>query len=200
MPFRLFTTNIKIGLKVDEDGTLRERIKTLSLGAERSWGNFFVRRRRFVHTIFLNGHVNITGIPNYVSIDSALSELRHLLNIEKEKKLTYKIDNICSRGKTAYSHILLRPLFSQVREHLRSCYFLDFILDLRYEPDQFPALHLKTRIGSILIFGSGKYILLGYRQALDGFFLCQVLHHLLGLDRDGAQHCPPLQSERFLRP
>lgn len=191
MTFEADIANIKISVNV---GKNEERIKELFRCSPR-WGNFIVLRRRYVFTIFSNGHVNVTGIPNLKGIEDCLKVLQKLLKSTNKDNFSWKIDNICARGSTGLPCILLRPFYNVLIHHQKHCFLASFLIRIRFEPEKFPALQLKTRLGSILIFGSGKYILVGYRQALDAFFLLTLLKHVLGV-QDG-ERCP-IQTEKFL--
>lgn len=197
MAFLLNTSNIKISLHLGGETSILAKIRSLSLPPALTCGNFFVRREKFVHTIFLNGHVNITGIRTFSLIEESLDELRRILKLPKGKTLRPKIDNICSRGRTKYTRILLFPLYRFLATHLADCFLSSFITRLRFEPARFPALLLKTRLGSILLFGSGKFVLVGYRQSLDAHYLMSALNHVLGIERQ--DHCP-VEGGPFLRP
>lgn len=188
MDFQTTTTNIKLSVDFSSFPKVLKIIKA-TLKKSQSRSNFFVRKRSFTYVIFSNGHANVTGISDYTRLPVMLKELKTLLKVEGGRHLRYTIDNVCSAGTTPKKLIQLSLLASAIRKHLKEwCMFSDFIIKVDYQPYKFPSLHLKTCVGSILIFGSGKFILVGYKRPLDAVYLVKVLKHALGY-RESEDHC-----------
>ena len=198
MHYRAKTANIKLSLVIEK----------------RFWGNnkFFAKRnlsrnfrvhrscgRKYVFVIFCNGHVNATGIPHFSEIGAALRELETFLSLPRNSLGEYKIDNICSRGRTEFELILLSPLLHAISKHLSICTFAACVVSVQYQPEKFPSLHVKTRLGSILIFGTGKFVFVGYRTAADAFYLTRILKHFLGRDDHEREYHCQIRSDHCLR-
>lgn len=200
MALLLNTCSVKLSADVSHLPKALETAKKLFKEERSPWGNFFVYRRKFTHVIFLSGHVNVTGIRSILRLKEVRRELCEILRIPKNSELHLKIDNICSRGRSPFSFILLRELFDAIQAHLsdgtRICHLSEFVSQVSYKPDKFPSLHIKTKIGSILLFGTGKFLFVGYRKFMDGHYLLLVLEHLLSVGH--VQHCLPLVFSRVL--
>lgn len=179
------TSNVKVSTNVANLPDGLERIRSLFRDEVTSWGNFFVRRSNFTYIIFLNGHINITGIRSFGQFEAVLDELSKVLGLRlPPMELRLRVDNICSSGRTPLIFLPLQSLEEKLKEHLKRCYLRPFIERLDYQPDKFPALYLKTKIGCILLFNSGKFVLVGYKRLLDGYYLSLVIKHALGLETE----------------
>ena len=121
-----------------------------------------------------------------------------MFRIPPNEKLNYTVDNVCSTGKTPFHKILLAPFSEAIKTHLQNwCMYSDFIIKVDYQPEKFPSLHIKTRIGSILLFGSGKFIFVGYKRQNDVNHLLEVVKHFLGYS-DGEDHCRVTAAQEHL--
>ena len=182
MDFHLRTTNIKFSVQVGHFPQARRILQQHH--KKKLGGNFFVLQRRFIFIIFFGGHINITGVRHFQDIKKAVQELRLILKLNQHTILEYTIDNVCSAGQTPFHLILLQPLCLLLHHHLeRWCMYREFVLTVHYQPEKFPSLHIKTKIGSILLFGTGKFIFVGYKRQADAQYLLDLLQHVLGRRR-----------------
>lgn len=197
MDFEVFTKNIKLSVQCQNAAPILRKIRSFLNSKNYVKGEFFIVRLRFTYTLFDGGHINVTGLKNFDEIEPAFEEIRQLLRISGPCDFKHHIDNICSTGKTPFSTILLRPLTQAIQLHLEDwCMFRPFVIKADYQPDKFPSLHIKTKIGSILLFGSGNFILVGYKKRADAQHLSSVLKHFLGY-ADEDDHCRLTDGKRL---
>lgn len=126
----------------------------------RPYNNFIVFEKVFTYIIFKSGkskdnHINITKIKQRHAIEEAISVISGLLNCNIRK---LKIDNItattCTNGVIDLYHI------SQ-KEKLNTWGVL------KYNSQKFPGLFIKHSLGTIIIFHSGKIVILGCKKEED---------------------------------
>ena len=120
--------------------------------------NFCVFKRRFVYIIFFNtGYVNCTKIPNYSEISAAQEEFCQVFNLLSENLTTPIIDNTtCSGtfGQVIYLKKLKQEIVNQNWEEKNWC-------NVKFNPEHFPGLFIKTDNATIIVFHSGKYTIVG---------------------------------------
>ena len=161
-----------------------------------TWGNFFVTKLTFTYIVFLNGYINITGIKSSLQLHSVRQELCKILNIKRERSIELYVDNICSKGQCSLAFISLQELHDSLQYHLKksNCFLSSTITRISYRPEKFPSLHIKTKIGTILLFGSGKFVFVGYKKLADANYLYIILNHCLGMDGTDERHCGQLED------
>ncbi|MEM8728252.1 MAG: hypothetical protein AAGE99_06125, partial [Chlamydiota bacterium] len=123
MAFLLNTANVKFSVNVARVPRALEKIRTLFKSEITAWGNYFVRRLKYTYIIFLNGHINVTGVRSLAHLKDVRDEVRHLLSVPKNnpypKLEDFKVDNICARGKTGLEFISLRETERNLRLHIK---------------------------------------------------------------------------------
>lgn len=137
--------------------------------------NFCVYKKVYNYTIFESGCINITGVKDYTSIESAIDVICDYLKLEKTKDLLiqdnnerYIIDNILYTGSFQIRLPIKRLnsyIYSQNKKKLT--YFKGQKNGLH-----FPGLFVKvgSERGRIILFSSGKFVILGV-QCLSQFYL-----------------------------
>lgn len=111
--------------------------------------NFFVVRKRFVFSVFYTGHVNCTKLRNFSELEEARCELSSIFPFAHVSPL--KIDNISANGQ----------LVSKINLFNFGVYLRKQGQDFHFNPQRFPGLIFKVHKGSITVFRSGKYIIVG---------------------------------------
>jgi TATA-box binding protein (TBP) (component of TFIID and TFIIIB) len=163
--------NIKIRFTVIESQlpTLRDEIRKISEVKDKKTfkklHNFIVFRSSFIFTIFFkSGTVNITGIQRLTDISQAVSVFCQTFDISRRDIVdSIIIDNITASG-SFNRDINLRNL----KEKINGGKNESRIKSASFNPNYFPAAFCKTfGIGTILIFGSGKYNIVGAKSQLD---------------------------------
>lgn len=191
MALLVSTSNVKLSVDVSGCERALERVRSLFRARSSPHGNFFVLRRDFTYVVFLGGHVNVTGVRSLSQLPRVRRELGRILALQggEERGLpSFRVDNICSRGQSPFGFVPLAALLAAFAAHLRdaACPFAPFVRRLAYRPEKFPALQVRTGVGTLLLFGSGKFVFVGYRRPLDAHCLLRLLWHALGLESD---HC-----------
>lgn len=189
LAMRVKTSNFKISVISCSD--VVKNLRAAKNVKVNYWSNFLTFRSKYAYIIFLNGHINVTGIRSRSEIEDALREVRHLFRLQPDSELQYKIDNICASGYIE-SELNLPSIYMSVLNHLKDCPLSLSIISASYRPEKFPAFHLKTKLGSILLFRSGKFVFVGYRRCCDAFYLYTILSHFIKLwkkERDEPFHC-----------
>lgn len=184
-------TNIKISLKCEEVSL--DSVKEFCSKADyptKVYSNFVVIRKSFVYTIFKKNlitnlhHVNITNIKNFDDIAKALeSIIKFGLKLVKD---TVKIDNLSGLLNT-HKNIKLSDLVQSIKNNSEKNFSnINFIIS--YNNEVFPGLFLKVfhkkskqKIGTAIIFHSGKVILVGSKKIEDLECLSKIILALIAM-------------------
>ena len=156
----LSVTNLKVSLKV-----LPICLDTVCSNAEISqtnfkrYNNFVVIQDNFTYIIFknkigFNTHVNITKIKKFEDIEESKTYFsENFLTCLNSKIISHKIDNITA------SYDLKKTInIFQVIEKFKD------ICEVRYNNETFPGVFLKHKLGTIIVFHSGKTIIIGSKD------------------------------------
>jgi len=162
--------NIKIHFKV------REKFKTLFLKNINELkdvtiyhGNFGVIKKntylqnKYTYIFFPDcGYINVTGLPNYSSLAPCVLELTSIFGLRNHELSPPRIDNITASGNF-FCSIDLETLAQQL---LRESFFC-------FRTNQFPGLIIRAKNGTILVFNSGKYTIVGLKCISHGIEMIQ---------------------------
>ena len=138
------------------------------------FGNFIVvRRNNFVYSIFkkrkqLAGeknkekkggntvlyHINITKIPSPEQIASSVDNLKNVIR-NKYLVMTKIINNVTCTYDTKLSSIPLLDLIEELKEKIPS------VKRVRFNPERFPGMFISFPDNTLLIFSSGKMVVIG---------------------------------------
>jgi len=149
--------NIKLSLKTSEItlNTVIDHFTTSNITFERK-SNYIIIRKQFIYVLFkpknnIITHINVTKIPNIdnitIAIEHLLTEILNSLNV---KILHQKIDNLTAiyDQKKSIDQLAI----------IKKSHPLYFI---RFNKEKFPGLFLKDRLGTFIIFHTGKVNLVG---------------------------------------
>ena len=99
-------------------------------------------------------HVNITGVDSRPGISHSIEKLCALLNVDNTL-IQWKIDNISAISKHLVDIIGQNYLdLNEVKNHLSASFGSDYIL--KFNPEVFSALVIKSIDNTALLFSSGK--------------------------------------------
>lgn len=150
-------TNIKISLKVLPIclDTVCSIAKNCNISFKK-YNNFVVLRTEFTYIIFknkkgCNTHVNITKLRFFSDIEKSKQFLnRKILCLLKSSVIHQKIDNITASYDLKKNVNILKT----IKKFINLC-------EVRYNNEKFPGVFLKHTLGTIIVFHSGKTILIG---------------------------------------
>jgi hypothetical protein len=153
-------TNIKISLKVLPIclDTVCSIAKKCDLAFKR-YNNFIVLRNEFTYIIFknkkgCNTHINITKLRCFSDIERCQDFLnRDILCMFKSCVIQQKIDNITASYDLKKNVDILKT----IEKFINLC-------EVRYNNEKFPGVFLKHSLGTIIVFHSGKTILIGSKN------------------------------------
>lgn len=163
MPFskikNLVVSNIKLSCTIN---LLDEKTISLNKEVEKSFhGNFTVVRKKYIYTIFKRRenrddyHVNITKVPSTSQIETSIEELSNIITNSFIVQ-SYKIDNMtCSFD--AGCHIPLMGVFDDLKKE-------SFVKRIRFNPERFPGMFVTFESNTILLFSSGKMVIIGAKN------------------------------------
>lgn len=119
----------------------------------KKYNNFISFNDIYTYIVFKSGdtglnHINITKIPDRLSVQLAIKALSDLFNCEV---FFYKVDNIIATFNT-HRRLNLNSLSKTLTAE-------GFYI--KYNPEKFPGLFLKESKGTIIIFHSGKTVFVG---------------------------------------
>ena len=152
-------SNIKYSCQLKEKtGDLRNTLKQFcqeNSSVTVRQPNFFVLRKTYVYVIFFTGHVNVTGCSSVEAIGLSRDILLQCLGTRMEiGKIT--IDNITSSGAINRVKKIRLPELTQKLKRLE--------IPFRYNPHRFPGLNFKLKSVTVIVFNSGKFILVGSKS------------------------------------
>ena len=164
--------NIKISLKVNEQllNNVEKKCVIENLICKRK-NNFLIIKDNFIYTLFLpsknkTNHVNITKIPNTNSIALATNFLSEKLNLDICEG-SWKIDNITATLDLGTKISILKLLnnHSQFHNYWKGTFAFS------YCNEKFPGLFIKVKskekLGTIIIFSTGKVVFVGCKSVED---------------------------------
>ena len=97
---------------------------------------------------FVN-HINVTKIPSVDKINDAINNLKSICPVQI---VSQSVDNIIATGNLA-SPINIKEVINQ------KCF-----VHTKYNPEQFPGIFVKFNSGTIILFHSGKIVLVGFKR------------------------------------
>lgn len=144
--------NIKISVKV-KTICLKNTIKKLNsqnIGVN-VYLNYITFKNKYSYVIFKTSkcgtnHVNVTKIEDFSHINESLTVLQRCCGVTV---LSHKVDNIIA----TYSGLNTINLPDLVIKNVFNC--------TKYNPERFPGLFVKCEDGTVIIFHSGKLVIVG---------------------------------------
>lgn len=133
---------------------------------------FVVRCHRFVFCIYFKGHINITGLCHVREICQCATIIKLIPGIHVITAC--QVDNITCTGALGYTI----PQFYQLLSFLNSSSQNDF-LRIKYSQETFAGAQLKSRTGTIILFMSGKFNIVGCKRYVDACLLADTLYNVL---------------------
>ena len=139
----------------------------------KQYNNFNVIKNKYAYIIFTKSkirqkfHVNITKIPSFDHVPKAIEELKNII------ENPFSVEDIKIENITCL-HILNKEInLIEVFRNISSSNFSKDIIHARYNPEKFPGMFIKLRKCSILLFSSGKMVVIGAtskEEAENGIF------------------------------
>ena len=164
-------TNIKVSIhcnKISLD-TVKRKCEQNNVKL-RIYPNYILFETKFVYTIFKckennnYNHINITKIKSKLELKDSLKRLKYfdLTSI----KNTLKIDNITG-SLNLKKEIIIKDLII-----LTEAFKCNYNIYISYNNEKFPGAFFKVRkenkkVGTIIIFHSGKIVFVGCKSILD---------------------------------
>lgn len=145
--------NLKVGVNIPICKYRQRAINNSKLNIV-DHSNYSVIRDVYVYIVFWSGnYVNITKIPSIKVVKKSVEHFQRILNL-KRSAFTITIHNICASGK-----------FNKARNLKKLYKFMKNInnQEVRVKLNQsiFPALYVKFKTGTCIIFQNGKYTIVG---------------------------------------
>ena len=164
-------SNIKISCKAQLFNT-----ENISFNRDifiKQYSNFNVIKNKYAYIIFTKSkirqkfHINITKIPSFDHVPKAIEELKNIIENQFSVE-DIKIENITCL------HILNKDInLIEIFRNIPLNNFSKDIIHMRYNPEKFPGMFIKLRKCSILLFSSGKMVVIGAtskEEAKNGIF------------------------------
>jgi len=145
--------NIKISLKLigcSLDNAI-SRLNRLNIPHKR-FANYITFTEQFTYIYFKSkdgvlNHVNVTKLRSTDDIGTSMNILKELFDVYE---ISSRIDNIIATYNTGHPINLMKLIASKA------------LSPTKYNPEQFPGLFAKYPEGTVLIFHSGKLVLVGF--------------------------------------
>lgn len=155
-------TNIKVSIKCQSIclDTVQNILNDKKI-KHKNYGNFVVVKTLYTYIIFKKGkeqnnHINITNIKTFETINSAIADLQQILDTVRFEQETLKIDNITA------SIDIEKPV-----NLITTSKLLEKHSKISYNTEKFPGLFAKYSIGTLIIFHTGKCIVIGAKTKKD---------------------------------
>lgn len=166
MMFAPLLKNIKISVGIEPTFDFSLLEKKIS----KRFHNFFVvRENNYVYVIFPGAkHINITGIKCFEDIDQSVEKL---FGETATPLYTTQIDNSTYCGK----------LETQLNLVKFSHFLAEQKIFCKYNPQVFPGLYFKLIGGTVIIFHTGKYNIVGLKEETSLEKLFSLFKDLLNI-------------------
>lgn len=166
MMFRI--RNIKISLKVKPIVLNNAIIKLQNKGIiVNTYSNFLTfKADNYTYVVFKKGHtkhthINITQIPSIKSIRRAIEIVKKCLEC---KVINYKTDNIIATSDLRKPICLIDIINKKCFEKIK------------YNNEIFPGLFIKFSTGTVIIFHSGKIVIVGCKNQKSIQWIIETVH------------------------
>lgn len=121
--------------------------------------------------IFKNGKIVMTGVKQIPDIDNIITIVRdHVKDINKKANPPYKIKNVVA--VSSLPAIKLSSVYKIFRKHFKTIF---------YEPEIFPAIHIKEKNSCLALYASGKLISTGIIEKSEIIKKHQYIQALINL-------------------
>ena len=154
----LFVSNVKLSCKIVL--TKSDRISFNMGNSVKKYDNFTVVKNKYVYIVFTKSrlmrqfHVNITKIPSMEHVPRAMEELKQIINEDFFVK-EYRVENL-----TCLHNLNMDFNLAQIFQIYEQKY-VDEILKMRYNPEKFPGMFITLKNCTVLLFSSGKIVVIG---------------------------------------
>jgi len=150
--------NVKISVKTTPIALNNVLLLSNKVQKVKDCKNFVVLKDTYTYSIFktnkkkLENHINITNIPNLEKVQDAIQHLKkHFKFCAKH----VKIDNIMATSNVGKPIDLISVCERKLFENIK------------YNSEVFPGLHVKFEKGSVILFHSGKIVIVGTKNKQD---------------------------------
>ena len=154
----ILISNVKLSCKIRIFNNDRISFNTDNL--VKHYNNFSIVKSKYVYTVFTKTkilgsfHINITKIPSLEHVPMALNDINSIIN-ENFSILNYKIENL-----TCLHNFQNKLNLVKISENFNQNLNLQ-IVKMHYNPEKFPGMFLSIKECTILIFSSGKMVVIG---------------------------------------
>lgn len=164
-------TNVKLSLKIRFIclDTVKQILSDLNI-CIKSYPNFLVFKKIYTFVLFkskdnIQNHLNVTNIKRHENIEDVILTFKTLLNLEESDILSTTIDNI-----TASFSIQSSFKFFDVLKNFKT------LSKVTYNNEKFPGIFLKFKLGTVIVFHTGKCIVIGCKNLSDIECLVKEIH------------------------
>ena len=159
-------SNIKISAKIELTCLDTASIKLSNNGiAIKLFCNYITFFSKFTYIIFKGSknqisHVNITRLKNDKEIEQSLDHLNKILGCQI---LNFKVDNIIATDDF-HQHLNLKEIAQR-----------KIFEKVKYNSEQFPGLFIKFNTGTVILFHSGKIVIVGCKTQQEVWKLSDLV-------------------------
>jgi TATA-box binding protein (TBP) (component of TFIID and TFIIIB) len=151
--------------------TFQERLESYSHKQQvKKYSNYIVLSKSnncpFTYIIFpINGYINVTGLKNYTNIIESVKFICDNFHLSRHHCGNITIDNLTISGFIGFEISL-----SEIFYHFCEYYYT------RYNINIYPGLQIRfPKLGTIIIFSSGKYTIVGAKCLDNAKIIIQKL-------------------------
>lgn len=151
-------SNHKISFRAGKN--LKTSVHKLDSDMVKLHHNYAIIRRKYVYSINFSGYINITKLRTCGDIPAAIEEICCLLQLPN-KQPAYNIDNITASGHFGHT-ISLHKLQKYFAVHRGPQ-----VIRFNFRPDYFCGANIKFAYGTIIIFHTGSFTIVGSKSKED---------------------------------
>ena len=167
----LKVSNIKISIKTKVSRKNLIHFKNNFVCGKQTFSFFVYRHTNFILTIYYNGHINLTGIRDISRVKQVITFLHKTVRIKRI--LSLKIDNSTVTGQIKNKFLSKEKPFLY---YICAISEQDCFDSVTYRRQIFPGAFLKVnKCGTIVIFSSGKFNIVGCKNAKQVILLLNKL-------------------------
>ena len=164
-------SNYKVSIKYTLFGnTIDSKLHNISI-RKKGTSFYIFKLGDYTYSVYSKGHINITGLKTIRDIFQSIKQIENVLNMSITH---FNIDNVTYSDKlktpvTTYSFVDLLHFIKQSNK----------FTSVQYSAQKFPGAFLKLiQFGTIILFSSGKYTLVGCNSISKISYLQTILKEL----------------------
>ena len=146
----------------------------------------FEKNKTFVFIVYYKGHVNVTGLKGNREISSACRLLKKWF--KRHNLVGFKVDNFTASSTLTYGSLFEWPrsflgLLTDIKDKFVGTHLHGItkysLLNIHCHRQKFPGAFLKYSVGTVILFASGKFNIVGVKKKQHIREMCQDMNAIV---------------------